>query len=122
MVVDQLLEERDAFLDDLKMHLLRAQHKMKKTTDLHRQEVHFEGVHPVCHVSQRRAVVGATSSSPTFPPQLTPELELQVEPNNVLNVRHGPNSSGQGSRHWGNVRTEVRFTYAKRGKNATAQG
>lgn len=33
-MLDQMLEDRDANLDDLKMHLLCAQHKMKAYTDL----------------------------------------------------------------------------------------
>ncbi|XP_060965128.1 transposon Tf2-1 polyprotein [Cannabis sativa] len=41
LTVDQMLEDRDSFLDDLKMHLLRAQHRMKTTADSHRREVHF---------------------------------------------------------------------------------
>lgn len=40
--IEQQLQERDAILDELKSHLLRAQAKMKKTTDRHRREVHFE--------------------------------------------------------------------------------
>ena len=39
--VDQWLEERDAFLDDLKMHLLRAQQKMKAGADNTRRHVEF---------------------------------------------------------------------------------
>lgn len=39
--VDHLLEERDAFLDDLKMHLLRAQQKMKAVANSSRRHVEF---------------------------------------------------------------------------------
>jgi ribosomal protein L21E len=40
--LDQLLHERDAILDDLKYHLIRAQHRMKKQADLKRRDVNFE--------------------------------------------------------------------------------
>lgn len=40
--VEQQLQERDAILDELKSHLIRAKAKMKATVDHHRREVHFE--------------------------------------------------------------------------------
>ena len=36
------VQERDVILDELKSCLTRAQEKMKKTTNLHRRDVHFE--------------------------------------------------------------------------------
>lgn len=39
--LDQLLRERDAVLDDIRYHLLRAQHRMKKWADSKRREVGF---------------------------------------------------------------------------------
>ena len=44
-------------------------------------------LHPVFHVSQLRPTRGVSSSSPIIPPQLTPELELVVEPERLLGVR-----------------------------------
>ena len=40
--VEQQLQERDAMLEELKAHLIRAQSKMKKTVDQHRRDIHFE--------------------------------------------------------------------------------
>ena len=45
-------------------------------------------IHPVFHVSQLKRTVMNTPVSPSIPPQLTPELELVVEPEDVLEVRH----------------------------------
>lgn len=39
--VDQVLRERDEILDESRMHLLKAQHRMKQLADLHRTEVEF---------------------------------------------------------------------------------
>uniref|UniRef100_A0A803PI17 Integrase catalytic domain-containing protein n=1 Tax=Cannabis sativa TaxID=3483 RepID=A0A803PI17_CANSA len=41
LALEQYLEERDGFLDDLKMHLLHAQHKMKAAADSSRRHVEF---------------------------------------------------------------------------------
>ena len=41
-LVDQLLEDRDAILDDLRLHLLRAQQRMKKQADIHRHHEEFK--------------------------------------------------------------------------------
>ena len=40
--VDQLLEDRDAIIDDLRMHLLRAQQKMKVHADSKCHHVEFQ--------------------------------------------------------------------------------
>lgn len=140
--VDQWLEERDDFLDELKVHLLRAQQKMKAAADSSRRFVEFQvgekvflklrpyrqkslarrtneklaaryygpftvlkrvgkvayhldlpptaAIHPIFHVSQLRAAVGAAHSSPTIPPTLTTDLELIVQPESVLQVRQQP--------------------------------
>lgn len=39
--LDEFLQERDAVLDELHFHLLRAQQTMKKTADIHRRDVEF---------------------------------------------------------------------------------
>lgn len=143
--VDQLLDDRDAVLDDLRMHLLRAQQRMKLQADTKRHHAEFQdgdlvflklkpyrqrslaqrkfeklaaryygpfkvlqrigkvayklelpptaAIHPVFHVSQLRPAHGVSSSSPVLPPQLTPELELVVEPDLLLDVR--PKAQGQ---------------------------
>ena len=41
-LVDQLLEDRDAILDDLRLHLLRAHQRMKKQADIHRHHEEFK--------------------------------------------------------------------------------
>lgn len=40
--LDQLLQERDAIIDDLNYHLLRAQHRMQKWANKKRRHVSFE--------------------------------------------------------------------------------
>ncbi|XP_060963318.1 uncharacterized protein LOC133032814 [Cannabis sativa] len=146
LALEQYLEGRDGFLDDLKMHLLCAQHKMKAAADSSRRHVEFavgdrvflklrpyrqkslalrkneklaarfygpftvlkrigavayyldlptsSAVHPVFHVCQLRAAVGTAHSSPTIPPTLTADLELLVEPAELLNVRQRPTPTG----------------------------
>ena len=44
-------------------------------------------IHPVFHVSQLKRVVGAAVTSPVLPPQLTADLELMIEPEELLEVR-----------------------------------
>ncbi|KAL5570094.1 hypothetical protein UlMin_026669 [Ulmus minor] len=163
-LVEQLMEDRDAILDDLRMQLLRAQQRMKLQADQKRHHVEKVAykldlppttkIHPVFHVSQLRAALGMSSFSPTIPPQFTPELELVVEPEKLLGVR--PKVNGQPGEvevllQWkslpefeatwedfhllqqqfpnfhledkvkvwadGNVRPQVRFTYARRKGN-----
>ncbi|KAL8134900.1 hypothetical protein AgCh_009783 [Apium graveolens] len=45
-------------------------------------------LHPVFHVLQLKKAVGSTSVSSALPMQLGPELELLVEPEEVLNLRN----------------------------------
>ncbi|KAL5550229.1 hypothetical protein UlMin_000405 [Ulmus minor] len=144
-LVEHLMEDRDAILDDLQMQLLRAQQRMKLQADRKRHHEEFNAgdlvflklrpyrqrslaqrkfeklvacyygpfkvlqcigkvayklelpqtakLHHVFHVSQLRAALGMSTSSPTIPPQLTPELELVVEPEKLLGVR--PKAHGQ---------------------------
>ena len=129
---------RDAILDELKTHLLRAQSKMKVVADAHRRDVQFEEgdmvylkiqpyrqrslencrneklapkyygpyevlkkigavayklklpsyatIHPVFHVSQLRNAVGATHLPQPLLLQLAADMELQVEPVDVLSI------------------------------------
>ncbi|GAA0174021.1 hypothetical protein LIER_27498 [Lithospermum erythrorhizon] len=145
--IDEMLEERDVILDDLRMHLLRAQQKMKDTADKKRRDGQFSigdkvfvklkpyrqkslaarrneklsprfygpflvlsrvgevayklqllassSNHPVFHVLQLSEAHGTIHSSPLLPPQLSPDMELIVEPAEVLGVRNSkPNRSG----------------------------
>lgn len=46
-------------------------------------------LHPVFHVSQLRRAMGLIPASPTIPEQLNSELELVVEPEQLLGVRRG---------------------------------
>lgn len=41
--LEEQLVERDAVLDDIKAHLVKAQQRMKKYADAHHREVEFEG-------------------------------------------------------------------------------
>ena len=52
-------------------------------------------LHPVFHVSQLRAAVGAAHSSPTLPPTLTEDLELMVEPEKLLDTRYSSTPAGR---------------------------
>ena len=44
-------------------------------------------IHPVFHVSLLKKVVGNTPVPPTIPPQIDADLELVVEPEELLDVR-----------------------------------
>lgn len=46
-------------------------------------------VHPVFHVSQLHKALGATEVAHKFPPQLSDEMVLMVEPMAVLGIRPG---------------------------------
>ncbi|WOG96248.1 hypothetical protein DCAR_0415582 [Daucus carota subsp. sativus] len=52
-------------------------------------------IHPVFHISQLKRFIGTAPVSPNIPDQLSPELELVVEPEEVLAVRqvHQGNSA-----------------------------
>lgn len=47
----------------------------------------YSKLHPVFHVSQLKKVICTMPCSPTLPRQLTPDCELVVEPEQVLEVR-----------------------------------
>lgn len=51
-------------------------------------------LHPVFHVSQLKRAVGTVPVSPTLPAQLTADLELVVEPEQVLEVRQVQTGNG----------------------------
>lgn len=137
--LEEQLVERDAILDDLKAHLIRAQQLMKSYEDGKRRDLNFEAgdlaylklqpyrqrllakrrneklaaryygpfevlekvgpvayrlklpeaarIHPVFHVSQLKRSVGPQLANPTLPPQLSPELILEAEPEKLLNIR-----------------------------------
>ena len=138
--IEEMLQVRDAVLDELKVNLLRAQHRMKVTADSKRRELVFEvgnlvflklqlyrqsslsrrpceklssrfngpfrvvqrigevayklelpggcKIHPVFHVSQLKKLVGQEQVRATIPEQLTAELELCVQPEQLLAVRN----------------------------------
>ena len=140
--VETLLQERDCIVDDLRFHLLRAQHIMKFNADKGRRDVQFEvgdmvyvklqpyrqrslarrpfeklaarfygpfeivkrvgnvayklqlpessKIHPVFHISQLKKAVGTQETSAHIPDQLSVDMELVVQPELVLNVRHRP--------------------------------
>lgn len=53
-------------------------------------------LHPVFHISQLRCAVGLIPASPTIPLQLNSELELVVEPEQLLQVRRlGSDKTGR---------------------------
>ena len=137
--LDELLQERDAILDDLRFQLLKAQQVMKTTADSKRRDESFEindwvylrlqpyrqkslarrpfeklatryygpfrilqkigkvayrlqlpestKIHPVFHVSQLKRTVLGIQVSPSIPPQLSSELEMVTEPEELLEVR-----------------------------------
>ncbi|XP_057250956.1 transposon Tf2-1 polyprotein [Beta vulgaris subsp. vulgaris] len=137
--LEEQLVERDAVVDDLKAHLIRAQQLMKGYEDGKRREVSFEvgdlaylklqpyrqkslakrrnemlaaryygtfevlekigpvayklklpakaRIHPVFHVSQLKHSVGPQPTNPTIPPQISPELILEIEPEELLSTR-----------------------------------
>lgn len=45
-------------------------------------------IHPVFHVSQLKEAIGQGQITATLPPQITAELELIVQPEQVLAVRN----------------------------------
>ncbi|XP_021737484.1 uncharacterized protein LOC110703994 [Chenopodium quinoa] len=110
--VEEFLQERDMMLEELKMNLVHAQQVMKGNADSKRREVEFKvGDHVFLKLQPIEAccpllwairdhsargqgglqalkqAVGNVPSSPTIPPQITPELELVVEPEQVLDSR-----------------------------------
>ena len=138
-LVERMLEEKDAMLEVLKFHLLKAQAKMKQQADGKRRDVLFEegemvyvklrpcrqkslvkqrnerlsprfygpykvlawigpvayrlelpshtSIHLVFHVSQLRKAIGASIPASNIPAQLSKEMELIVELENILQVR-----------------------------------
>lgn len=44
-------------------------------------------IHPVIHISQLKKSVGQSPNSPTLPTTLTHDLELLMEPEELLDVR-----------------------------------
>ncbi|GKB13004.1 ty3-gypsy retrotransposon protein [Tanacetum coccineum] len=54
-------------------------------------------IHPVFHVSQLRRVIGSEVVDPVLPEGLTKDMEVILQPEEVLGIREGSNST-QGSR------------------------
>lgn len=52
-------------------------------------------IHPVFHVSQLKKAIGERQASPSLPPQITEDLELEVEPESLLGVRSQDTAGGQ---------------------------
>ena len=44
-------------------------------------------IHPVFHVSQLKLAIGANTANPIIPPQLSPDLVMETEPEELLGVR-----------------------------------
>ena len=44
-------------------------------------------IHPIFHVSQLRKAIGASNFASNIPAQLSTEMEVIVEPENILQVR-----------------------------------
>ncbi|KAL8114587.1 hypothetical protein AgCh_021450 [Apium graveolens] len=96
-----MLQERDALLDELHFNLIKAQQVMAKAADSKRREVelavgkmayrlelpNITKIHHVFHISQLKKFIGQANVSTVLPPQLTAELELVVEPEELLEVR-----------------------------------
>ncbi|KAL8127284.1 hypothetical protein AgCh_014263 [Apium graveolens] len=68
--LEELLQERDAILDDLRYYLIKAQQTMKNAAD-----------------SKRREEVVESTVSQEIPLQLSSDLALMVEPESLLEVR-----------------------------------
>ncbi|KAK9211844.1 hypothetical protein WN943_001222 [Citrus x changshan-huyou] len=106
-LVEQLMEDRDAILDDLRMQLLCAQQRMKLQADQKRHHVEFNAGDLVFlklrpyrqrSLAQRKFEKLAACYYGPFKVlqrigKLTPELELMVEPEKLLGVR--PKVNGQ---------------------------
>lgn len=138
--VEQLLQDRDALLDDLYTQLLITQNRMRQAADGKRHNVTFEvgdivflklqpyrqqslarrpcdklaarfygpfeilekvgpvayklqlppsrKINPVFHISQLKRVYGSVFISTPIPPQLNSVLELETEPEDLLDVRY----------------------------------
>lgn len=60
--LEEMLQERDAQLDDLKFHLMRAQKIMKHNEDKHRRDVNFiEGDGSIFEITTISAKISSTS-------------------------------------------------------------
>nr|GEU55879.1 putative mitochondrial protein [Tanacetum cinerariifolium] len=60
-------------------------------------------IHPVFHVSQLRKVVGDQVPETNFPKELTKDIEMRVQPQEVLGVREGKSNSKEDREvliHW----------------------
>lgn len=138
--LEEMLQERDFILDELRLQLLKSQQRMQVTANSKRRDENFAvgekvflklqpyrqrslahrpfeklaarfygpykviqrigqvayklqlpltcKLHPVFHVSQLKRAVGQSESSSDIPPQLNTDLELLVEPETLLDVRH----------------------------------
>nr|GEV43713.1 reverse transcriptase domain-containing protein [Tanacetum cinerariifolium] len=108
--VDQYLLERDEVLDELKLHLRRAQPLMKVQADGKRPSRFYgpfeivekvgavayrlklpatAAIHPVFHVSQLKAVIGDHVAEPELPMGLTKDMAVVCKPVEVIRTREG---------------------------------
>nr|GEV61677.1 putative mitochondrial protein [Tanacetum cinerariifolium] len=112
--VDKYLEECDRVLVDLRKNLLKAQQIMKAQLNEKLAPRYFgpfkvlekigtvaywlklpdtASIHPVFHVSQLKKVVGDEVAETDFPKELTEDMEMRVQPQEVLGVREGKSNS-----------------------------
>ncbi|EXB28923.1 Cleavage stimulation factor subunit 1 [Morus notabilis] len=94
---NSLLEEqwqaRDAILEELRGHLLQAQHSMKRNADLKHCDVSFDVGDLVflklspSFLGQLKKAIGLPIPAQEVPPALAADMELRVEPERLLDTR-----------------------------------
>ncbi|RVW54084.1 Transposon Tf2-8 polyprotein [Vitis vinifera] len=120
LAMDQLLQERDLILNELKDHLCCAQSKMKSSANAHRRAVQFE-VEDFVYIKLRpyrlrslakrpneklspryfgpyklKRALGSVDLCQPLSSILAEDLEWLVEPDQVLDIRQSPNNNQLG--------------------------
>ncbi|XP_074347611.1 uncharacterized protein LOC141686473 [Apium graveolens] len=78
----EMLQESDAILDDLHFNLVRVGQLVDMI-----QLPPDSRLHPVFHVSQLKHGMGTLPVSPRIPNQMSPDLKMMVQPEELLAVR-----------------------------------